>query len=108
MPKDATEAIRKKASQFPDVDEGTSCTQTSYKVGKTAFLYIGEQGGRHKAMFKLDKSRAQAEELAKKQPDNYGVGKTAWVTARFTDAKPMPKRVWEKWLKESYDLAAKR
>lgn len=30
---------------------------------------------------------------------------TAWVTARFTDDKPMPKTLWEKWLDESYELS---
>ncbi len=62
-PKDPTEPIRQMASEFPDVAEGTSCTQGSFKVGKQAFLYIGPQGGRFKAMFKLDASRAEAETL---------------------------------------------
>ena len=68
-------------------------------------MYIGPQGGRFKAMFKLDSSRAQAEELAQKEPDRFDVGSTAWVTARFDAARPMPKRLWQKWLKESYALA---
>ena len=67
-PKDPTEHIRQVASEFPDVAQGTSCTQGSFKVGKQAFLYIGPQGGRYKAMFKLDASRAQAEALAEDRP----------------------------------------
>ena len=104
-PKDPTEPIRQMASEFPGVAEGTSCTQGSFKVGKQAFLYIGPQGGRYKAMFKLEASRAQAEALAEERPDDFQVGKTAWVTARFSAEKPMPKRMWTKWLKESYALA---
>ena len=89
-----------------DVAEGSSCTQTSFKLGKKAFLYVGEQGGRGKAMFKLDGSLDQAEQMANDTPDDVQVGKGGWVTARFSDANPLPARVWKKWLKESYALAA--
>ena len=105
-PKDPTEPIRQMASEFPDVAEGTSCTQGSFKVGKQAFLYIGPQGGRFKAMFKLDASREQAEELAEERPDDFQAGSTAWVTARFSADRPMPKRLWTKWLRESHALAS--
>ena len=104
--KDPTLPIRKKASGYANVAEGVSCTQTSFKVGKTAFLYIGEQGGRFKAMFKLKDSIPEATRLATKQPDCFEVGKTSWVTARFSAEKPMPKQLWEKWLDESYRLSS--
>jgi hypothetical protein len=48
---------------------------------------------------------SEAVKLAKKEPDRFEVGSTAWVTARFTAEKPMPKKVWEKWLDESYKLS---
>ena len=102
---DPTEPIRLKASQYPGVDEGTACTQSAFKAGNQAFLYCGPQGGRFKAMFKLEKSKAEAAKLAAKEPDRFDVGKTAWVTARFSAEKPMPKRLWSKWLDESYALA---
>ena len=102
---DPTAVIRLKASQYPGVDEGTSCTQSSFKSNGKAFLYIGEQGGRFKAMFKLSSSMKEAEKLAKQEPDDYQVGSTAWVTARFSAEKPMPKKRWEKWLDESYGLS---
>lgn len=104
--KDPTEPIRLKASRYPAVDKGTACTQSSFKTGKRAFLYIGMQGGRYKAMFKLQKSMSEAAKLAAKEPGRYQVGSTAWVTARFTEDKPMPKKLWEKWLDESYELSA--
>jgi hypothetical protein len=103
--KDPTEPIRLKASRYPGVDKGTACTQSSFKTGKKAFLYIGPQGGRYKAMFKLQTSMAEAAKLAKKEPDLYETGSTGWVTARFTADRPMPKRLWEKWLDESYELS---
>jgi hypothetical protein len=103
--KDPTAAIRLKARRYPQVDEGTACTQSSFKAGKTAFLYIGAQGGRYKAMFKLRASMPEAVGLAGKQPDRFETGSTAWVTARFTTEEPMPSALWRKWLDESYALS---
>ena len=103
---DPTDAIRKKAVTFPGVAKGTSCSQSSFKAGKGSFLYIGpgpkSQG--FKAMFKLARSMPQAEKLADKDPDRFQVGSNSWVTARFTAEKPLAKSIWEKWLKESYEL----
>jgi hypothetical protein len=103
--KDPTQAIRLKASRYPGVADGTSCTQTSFKAGGKAFLYIGMQGGRYKAMVKLRESMPEATKLAKQDPNSYEVGSTGWVTARFTAESPWPKRLWEKWLDESYELS---
>jgi hypothetical protein len=103
--KDPTEAMRLKASQYPGVDKGTSCTQSSFKTGGKAFLYCGPQGGRYKAMFKLDKSKAEAAKLAEKSPDDYQVSSAAWVTARFSADKPMPVKRWSRWLDESCALS---
>jgi predicted DNA-binding protein (MmcQ/YjbR family) len=103
---DPSELMRDAARSMPDADEGTSCTQTSFKVGGKAFLYVGEQGGRFKAMFKLRDSIAQAEEMAADAPDDVQVNKQGWVTARFSAKQPLATRVWKKWLKESYGLAA--
>ena len=103
---DPTEPIREKAASFPEVAEGTSCNQSSFKAGKGAFLFIGlgAKGVGFKAMFKLEHSMSQARKLASKEPDRFEVGSTGWVTTRFTAEKPLPKSIWEKWLQESYDI----
>lgn len=103
--KDPTQPILERARRYPDVSEGSSYTQTSFKSGKKAFLYIGMQGGRHKAMFKLDASMPEALELAESEPDRFQVGSTSWVTARFTPQEPLPGKLWQKWLDESYALS---
>ena len=66
MPKttDPTALMCEAARGFDEVVEGTSCTQTSFKRGKKAFFYVGEQGGRFKAMFKLEASMEDAEQRA--------------------------------------------
>lgn len=104
---DPTEPIRLRASEYPNVDEGTSCTQSSFKTGGTAFLFIGEQGGRYKAMFKLKASRAEAEEMAAREPKNFQAGSGAWVTARFSSEEPLPDDLWQRWLDESYAISQK-
>lgn len=101
---DPTEPIRLKASLYPDVDVGTACTQSSFKANKKGFLYVGEQGGRYKAMFKLKKSILEADELAANAPADYQVGNGGWVTVRFSAEEPMPAQLWKKWLDESYEL----
>ena len=104
--KDPTGAIRAMAAEFPDVVKGTSCTQSSFKTKKGAFLYIGPgaKGQGFKAMFKLDSSHAKAAELADKDPDRFELGSGQWVVARFSAEKPLQKTLWSKWLKESYGL----
>ena len=102
---DPTLPMRQRASEYPDVDEGTSCSQSSFKTGGKAFLFVGEQGGRSKAMFKLDSSRAEALELAEQYPDDYQVGSGVWVTARFSADQPLPAKRWKRWLDESYELS---
>jgi len=102
---DPTEPMRIRASEYPDVDEGTACTQSSFKTGGKAFLFVGQQGGRYKIMVKLDSSRPKAEALAKSAPKDFQVGKGAWVTARFSAEHPLPEDLWQTWLDESYALS---
>jgi hypothetical protein len=104
---DPTDPIRKAAVMFPGVAKGTSCNQSSFKAGKSSFLFIGPgaKGQGFKAMFKLDRSMPQAKTLAAEAPDRFEVGSTGWVTTRFSGQAPLPKSIWAKWLRESYDLA---
>jgi len=88
------------------VAKGTSCTQSAFKAGKGTFLFIGPgpKGQGFKAMFKLEASMPQALKLAAANPKRFEVGSTGWVTARFTAEEPLPKRIWARWLSESYEL----
>ena len=100
---DCTEDLRHYAASLANVDQGTSCTQTAFKSNGKAFLYVGEQGGRFKAMVKLDASLDEAKNQARKHPDDFQIAKKGgWVTARFSADAPLPKRLWKKWIDESY------
>lgn len=104
---DPTEPIRRKARRLPGVGKGASCNQSAFKIGKASFLFVGPGAGGagFKAMFKLKASLPQARKLAAQHPDRFEVGKTGWVTARFTAEEPLPERIWSKWLAESHALA---
>lgn len=105
--KDPIQALKEAAAAFPDAVEGQSCSQTSYKVGKKAFLYVGlgAKGIGYKAMFKLEASAEEAKELAKSEPERFELGVGNWVAVRFSIEKPLPKKIWSRWLKESYAAA---
>ncbi len=107
--KDPTKALRKAAGALPDVVEAMSCSQTSYKAGKKAFLYVGPgpKGIGYKAMFKLEVSLKEAKDLAKSEPERFELGVGNWVTTRFSAADPLPKKIWSSWLKESHAGATK-
>ena len=104
--KDPTDAMRKRALEFPDVTSGTSCSQSSFTVGKGKFLFLGPgpKGKGFKAMFKLKASMPEALELAERDPKRFEVGSTGWVTTRFMAEEPLPSQIWEKWLSESYEV----
>ena len=106
--KDPTEAIRQQAVSFPGVAKGSACNQSSFKAGKGTFLFIGPGAKKQgfKAMFKLKASMPQAQKLAEENPERFDAGSTGWVTARFTAEEPLPKRIWGKWLAESYELTS--
>ena len=105
--KDPTHDLMAAAAALPDVVEGTSCNQSSYKVGKKAFLYVGPgpKGVGFKAMFKLGPSMSDADDMARSEPGRIEIGVGNWVTARFSSDEPLPKKVWSRWLKESYTAA---
>lgn len=107
--KDPTKALKQAAAALPDVVDGTSCNQTSYRAGKKAFLYVGPgtNGIGHKAMFKLEVSLNEAKDLATGDPERFEVGVGNWVTTRFSAEAPLPKKIWSRWLKESHAGAMK-
>lgn len=101
-------AMQQRAAAMPGASQTVACNQTAFKVGGVAFLFVGPgaKGVGGKAMFKLGPSMVTAKQLAACEPERFAVGSTGWVTVRFTTTNPLPKVLWQAWLRESFELAA--
>ena len=95
-------ALRKIALSFPETVEGSSCNKLSYKAGKKAFLYLGEDDESYNLMVKLPDSYAEAEQRAKKDSEIYHPGSSGWVKCVFPASKAPPKGLLERWIEESF------
>ena len=102
--------LRKHALSLPETTEGASCNKAAFKAGAKNFFFLWEGEGPEKgafdAMLKLTGSLAESEKLAKSKPDNYRVGKSGWVNARFEPGAGPPAGLIERWIEESYRALA--
>jgi YjbR len=102
-----TQALRKIALRFPDVEEGVACKGTAlecpvFNIRKKNFLFTGAA----EARLKLRESLPEANKLASREPSRFGAGSSGWVTVRYhADAIP-PLDLLERWIGESYRLFA--
>jgi hypothetical protein len=99
-------ALKKIALKHADVEEDVACKGTptesaAYKTRKKSFLFVGADVAR----LKLDVSVGEAKKLAKKTPGSCEVGAGGWIAVRF-GAEALPLATLEKWVGESYQLAA--
>ncbi len=97
-------ALRKHALGYPEVEARVVCTRCAFKARNKAFLFVGEDANSYNAMLKLGDSRAQAAELARKEPDHYKEGGHGWVTVTFGADQAPPIGLLEKWIDESFRL----
>ena len=99
-------ALKKIALRHAGVEEDVACKGTpiesaAYKVRKKSFLFVGAG----KARLKLESSLGEAKKLAKANPGACDVGKLGWVAVSLGPDAPPPS-VLERWISESYALAA--
>lgn len=103
----AMQAMRRAALRHADVEESVACKGTAiessrFKVGGRAFLFL--RSGR--VMVRLDRSQKEASSLAEKKPKSYKVASGGWTTVSFEDPKDVAIKLLEKWISESYGVAA--
>jgi hypothetical protein len=102
MSKKLSESLRKVALALPDTEEGIACKGTKLEcptvtVRNKAFLFLSENHLR----LKLGDSLTEASEFACCK-----IGAGGWVQVMF-DADKLPSaKTLERWIKESYQLAA--
>lgn len=112
MPKKTLESLeielRDYAMTFPEVTEDSPWGHRAMKVNKKAFVFLGgEKNATELSMsVKLPQSRDMAADLPFAEPTGYGLGKSGWVTARFTNVKDVPMDLLKAWIHESYRAIA--
>lgn len=112
MPKKTLESLeldlRDFALQYPEVTEDHPWGHRAMKVKGKAFVFLGGDASPKELSLsmKLPQSRDMANDLPFAQPTGYGLGKSGWVTARFTKVSDVPMDLLKKWIDESYRAIA--
>lgn len=100
------EILGQLALVHPDVELGVACAGTkvesrTYRVCERAFLFVRPL----ELMLKLAELFPEAQEWARRSPEQYKTGAGGWVTVKLAPGLP-PKEVLVRWIGESYRLMA--
>lgn len=112
MPKKTLESLeaelRDYAMTFPETHEDHPWGHIAVKVNKKAFVFLGgdKEAAELSISVKLPQSRDVAADLPFAEPTGYGLGKSGWVTARFTKPSAVPIDLLRSWIDESYRAIA--
>ena len=98
--------LRKFALAFPETHEDHPWGDTLIKVRGKTFVFMGEGEGGFGMSVKLPRSREFALEYPFTRPTPYGLGKSGWVSAQFTNKDKPPLDLLEAWIHESYRAIA--
>lgn len=103
----AREAIRAAALAYPDTTEEFPWGESVVKVRGKVFVFLGsgvENG--FGCSVKLPESCHAALTLPFATPTGYGLGKSGWITARFSLDEDIPVPLLLEWLAESHAAVA--
>lgn len=100
--------LRDRAMQYPEATEDHPWGHIAVKVRGKAFLFLGgeQEESELSLTVKLPQSRDLAADLPFAGPSGYGLGRSGWITARFSDLKSVPVPLLESWIDESYRAIA--
>ena len=76
------------------------------KVKGKSFLFLAAEGGELSLSAKLPSSGTVALKLPFASPTEYGLGRSGWVTARFSRGARVPLGILRMWIDESYRAIA--
>lgn len=99
-------AIRKFALGLPQATEDYPWGHRAFRVGKKVFLFLAWDDGVFTVTAKLPESHLMALTLPFAAPTGYGMGKSGWVTARFSGRDEVPVPLLFSWIEESYGATA--
>jgi predicted DNA-binding protein (MmcQ/YjbR family) len=112
MPKKTLDSLelelRDYAMTFPETTEEHPWGHRAIKVKGKSFLFLGGDKNLKELSLsvKLPNSRDAAVDLPFAEPTGYGLGKSGWVTARFTKIGDVPFDLLKAWIDESYRAIA--
>ena len=99
-------AIRKYALGMPGASEDYPWGHRAFRIGKKVFLFLAWDDGVFSATAKLPESQGIALTLPFAEPTGYGMGRSGWVTARFSGRDEVPVGLLCGWIDESYRAIA--
>jgi predicted DNA-binding protein (MmcQ/YjbR family) len=102
----AETALRDYALGMPESREDFPWGHRAFRVCKKVFLFLAWDDGVFSLTVKLPKSRTIALMLAFTEPTGYGMGRSGWVTARFSGRAEVPVGMLCQWIDESYRAIA--
>jgi len=98
--------LRSYALGFPETYEEFPWGERAIKVKGKTIAFMRAEPGEFSMSTKLPQSRDFALSLPFTEPTHYGLGKSGWVTSRFTVGDDPPLETLRAWLRESYMAVA--
>jgi predicted DNA-binding protein (MmcQ/YjbR family) len=99
-------AIRKYALSLPQAYEDFPWGHRAFRVNKKVFVFLAWDNGVFSLTAKLPQSQHLALSLPFVELTGYGMGRSGWVTARFSGRDAVPVGVLCRWIDESYRAVA--
>jgi predicted DNA-binding protein (MmcQ/YjbR family) len=103
---DAFKALRKFALKYPETREDKPWGESAVKVRGKSFVFLRCEGKELMVTMKLSARHEFALEYPFASPSRYGLGKSGWVSCRFTSKDKPPLDVLKAWIDESYRAVA--
>lgn len=102
----AEAAIATRAMAYPEATEDNPWGHRAFKVRGKTFLFLATESSGLSVSLKLPESGVLALELPFAEPTGYGLGKSGWVSAKWSAGKDVPLALVGEWLDESYRAIA--
>ena len=99
-------ALRDHALGMAESREDFPWGHRAFRVCNKVFLFLAWDDGVFSLTVKLPKSQTIALMLAFTEPTGYGMGRSGWVTARFSGREEVPVGMLCRWIDESYRAIA--
>ena len=105
-PQSPDAVLRAHALSYPEASEDFPWGERVVKVRGKVFVFLGRPEDGLSVTVKLPGSATLALDLPFASPTGYGLGKSGWVTARFSPRAKPPVDLLKQWIDESYRAVA--